>query len=221
MEGIRHLTGFPVNRWLIGSMVPLMFALALMSAWRAVPVFAETAQVGTAQNAIGTLVVVRPDGIEDTLQGKGSLQLFEGDILRTELASQALIEFRNGIQVALNENTTFTILSRWEKAKGITRIIRLKQGEIWVKTGEGPKPLEVETPVATAAVRETEFNIKVQEGGQSTLTVIHGVVDFGNAFGTWPIRATTFSHGVRGKRCTKPAPADVKRAIAWTEAIMK
>ena len=165
-------------------MVPLMFAFALMSVWRAVPVFAETARVGTAQNPIGTLVVVRPDGIEDTLQGKGSLQLFEGDILRTEPASQALIEFRNGIQVALNENTTFKPLSRWEKAKGITRIIRLKQGEIWVKTGEGPKPLEVETPVATAAVRETEFNMKVQEDGQSTLTVIHGVVDFGNAFGT-------------------------------------
>jgi len=101
-----------VNRWLIESMVPLMFAVALMSVWRAVPVFAETAQVGTAQNAIGTLVVVRPDGIEDRLQGKGSLQLFEGDILRTEAASQGFIEFRNSIQVALNENTTFTILSR-------------------------------------------------------------------------------------------------------------
>ena len=183
--------------------------------------FAETAQVGTARNAIGTLVVVRPDGIEDRLQGKGSVQLFEGDVLRTELASQALIEFKEGIQVALNENTTFKLLSRWEKAKGITRIIRLKQGEIWVKTGEGPKPLEVETPVATAAVKETEFDIKVQEDGESTLTVIHGVVEFGNAFGTWPIRTGSFSSSVRGERCTKPAPTDVKRAVAWTEAILK
>ena len=221
MKSIRHRRGLPINRWCNGLMVWLALALSFLFVWRAVPVVAQSTQVGTAQNAIGSLVVVRPDGIEDRLQGKGSLQLFEGDVLRTEPASQALIDFKEGIQVALNENTSFKILSRWEKAKGITRIIRLKQGEIWVKTGEGPKALEVETPVATAAVRETEFNMKVQEDGQSTLTVINGVVEFGTAFGTCPIRTSTISYGVRGKRCTKPAPTDVKPAIAWTEALLK
>jgi ferric-dicitrate binding protein FerR (iron transport regulator) len=204
-----------VAAWLFVSTV------AFVVAWSRQPVTAQTVQVGAAQNAIGVLVVVRPDGIEDRLQGKGSLQLFEGDVLRTEPASQALIEFKEGIQVALNENTTFKILSRWEKAKGITRIVRLKQGEIWVKTGEGPRPLEVETPVATAAVRETEFNIKVQEDGQSILTVIQGVVEFGTAFGTCPIRTSTVSYGVRGKRCTKPQPTDVKPAIAWTSPLLQ
>ena len=221
MGGIRNVGVFRIDRGRVDVMGALVLVLSLFLASNVVPVFAQSAQVGTAQNAIGTLVVVRPDGIEDRLQGKGSLQLFEGDVLKTEAASQALIEFKDGIQVALNENTTFKILSRWEKAKGITRIVRLKQGEIWVKTGEGPKPVEVETPVATAAVRETELNIKVQEDGQSTLTVIHGVVEFGTAFGTCPIRTSTVSYGVRGKRCTKPAPTDVKPAIAWTEGILK
>jgi ferric-dicitrate binding protein FerR (iron transport regulator) len=201
--------------------VALVAVIGLFSGWGSVPAFAQSAQVGTAQNAIGVLVVVRADGIENRLQSKGSLQLFEGDVLRTEPASQALIEFKDGVQVALNENTSFKILSRWEKVKGNTRIIRLKQGEIWVKTGEGPKPLEVETPVATAAVRETEFNIKVQEDGQSVLTVIQGIVEFGTAFGTCPIPTSTISYGVRGKRCTKPAPTDVKPAIAWTSAVLQ
>ena len=221
MNGIAHISGFPVKDWWKELTVALGLSLGLSLLWVVVPVSAQSTQVGTAQNAIGVLVVVRPDGIEDRLQGKGSLQLFEGDVLRTEPASQALIEFKEGIQVALNENTTFKILSRWEKAKGITRIIRLKQGEVWVKTGEGPKPLEVETPVATAAVKETEFNMKVQEDGQSTLTVINGVVEFGTAFGTCPIRTATVSYGVRGKRCTKPAQTDVKPAIAWTEPLLK
>ena len=106
-------------------------------------------------------MVVRPDGIEERVQGKSALQLFEWDVMRTEPSSQALIDVKDGIQVALNENSVFRVLARWEKAKGTTPIIRLQQGEIWVKTGTGPKPLEVETPVATAAVRETEFNIKV------------------------------------------------------------
>jgi ferric-dicitrate binding protein FerR (iron transport regulator) len=202
-------------------MIALAMSLGLHPFWRHAPALAQSAQAGTALNAIGTLVVVRPDGIEDRLQAKGSLQLFEGDVLRTEPASQALVEFKEGVQVALNESTNFKILSRWEKAKGITRIIRLKQGEIWVKTGEGPKPLEVETPVATAAIRETEFNIKVQEDGQSILTVIQGIVEFGTAFGTCPIRTSTISYGVRGKRCTKPAPVDVRPAIAWTQAVLQ
>jgi ferric-dicitrate binding protein FerR (iron transport regulator) len=202
-------------------MTMLALTIGLLPIWNIAPAFAQSTQAGTAQNSVGVLVVVRPDGIEDRLQGKGSLQLFEGDVLRTEPASQALIELRDGIKVALNENTTFKILSRWEKAKGTTRILRLRQGEIWVETGEGPKALEVETPVATAAVRETEFNMKVQEDGQSVLTVIKGIVEFGTAFGTCPIRTSTVSYGVRGKRCTKPAPVDVKPAIAWTAAVLQ
>jgi len=221
MKGIQYVNRFRVNRWRVDIMAAFVLTLSLFLVWRAVPASAQSAQVGTAQNAIGVLVVVRPDGIEDRLQGKGSLQLFEGDVLRTEPASQALIEFKDGVQVALNESTSFKIFSRWEKAKGTTRIIRLKQGEIWVKTGEGPKPLEVETPVATAAVRETEFNMKVQEDGQSVLTVIQGIVEFGTAFGTCPIRTSTVSYGVRGKRCTKPQPTDVKPVIAWTGAVLQ
>jgi ferric-dicitrate binding protein FerR (iron transport regulator) len=221
MKGIRHENEFRINRGQVHVMMALALTSSFLFMWRSVPVFAQSAQVGTAQNAIGVLVVVRADGIENRLQSKGSLQLFEGDVLRTEPASQALIEFKDGVQVALNENTSFKILSRWEKAKGSTRIIRLKQGEIWVKTGEGPKPFEVETPVATAAVRETEFNMKVQEDGQSVLTVIQGIVEFGTAFGTCPIRTSTVSFGVRGKRCTKPAPTDVKPAIAWTSAVLQ
>ena len=221
MSDVKNDSAFRMSRWRVDIMTAFVLTLSLFLVWRAVPASAQSAQVGTAQNAIGTLVVVRPDGIEDRLQAKGSLQLFEGDVLRTEPASQALIEFKEGVQVALNENTTFKILSRWEKVKGITRIIRLKQGEVWVKTGEGPKQLEVETPVATAAVRETEFNIKVQEDGQSILTVIQGIVEFGTAFGTCPIRTSTVSYGVRGKRCTKPAPTDVKPAIAWTQAVLQ
>ncbi len=191
----------------------------LLPLWGAPPAAAQGTPVGTAQNAIGTLLVVRSDGIEDRLQGKGSLPLYEGDVLRTEAATQALIQFRDGVQVALNEGTAFKILSRWEKARGITRIIRLSQGEVWVTTGEGLKQLEVETPVATAIVEGTEFNLKVQEDGQSVLTVIQGVVQFGTPFGTCPIRTGTISYGARGKRCTKPAETNAQPAIAWKQAL--
>ncbi len=180
---------------------------------------AELKTIGTAKNGIGEFVVVRTDGIEERLQGRGGLPLYEGDILKTAEASQALIEFNNGIQVALNEGTQFTILSRWEKSKGFTRILRLKHGEVWVDTKGGPKPLEIETPVATAAVKGTEFNLMVTPEGQSTLTVIKGVVEFGTAFGTCPIKTSTISYGNRGKKCTKPKAVNVSPTIAWTQGV--
>ena len=181
--------------------------------------FAEGEAVGAAKNGIGGFTVVRLDGIEESLEGKGTLSLFEGDVIRTEVASQGLIEFSNGIQVALNENTEFTILSRWEKSKGFTRVLRLKQGEVWVDTQGGAKPLEIETPVATAAVKGTEFDLLVEPNGQSTLTVVSGVVEFGTAFGTCPIKTSKISYGNRGKKCTKPKSVNVSPSIAWTKGI--
>jgi hypothetical protein len=172
-----------------------------------------------AINAIGEFTVFRTDGIQEQLEGKGSLPLYEGDRVKTGKGSQALMEFTNGIQLALNEDTDFLILSRWEKSKGFTRILRLSTGEVWVKTMGGPKPLEIETPVATAAVKQTEFNIKVEPDGQTTLTVVEGIVEFGTAFGTCPIRTSTISYGNRGKKCTKPAPTDVSPNVAWTQGI--
>jgi len=181
----------------------------------------QGAEVGAARNAIGTLLVVHPDGIQDRLRGKGLVKLFEEDVLKTEPGSQALIDFTDGVVLALNQNTTIKLLSRWEKTKGITRIVRLQEGELWVKTGAGPKALKVETPVATAIVKETEFNMRVHPDGQSVLTVIQGTVEFGTAFGTCPIRTNTVSYGVRGKRCTQPEPTDVKSVLGWSRPLVQ
>jgi ferric-dicitrate binding protein FerR (iron transport regulator) len=181
--------------------------------------YGQSTEVGTARNAIGTLLVIRPDGIEDRFRGKGALKLFEEDVLRTDPGSQALIELADGITVALNENTVAKLLTRWEKGKRRVRILRLRQGEVWVKTADGQKAFEVETPVATAVVRETEFNMKVHSDGQSVLTVMQGIVEFGTAFGTCPIRTSTVSYGVRGKRCTRPEAIDTAPVLRWSQTV--
>ncbi|HMU55750.1 MAG TPA: FecR family protein [Nitrospira sp.] len=200
----------------------VLIAVVLIAVLNLAPVpsaVADNTPIGTATNAVGTLVIIRTDGVQQRLQGKGNIPLYEGDVLKTDASSQALINFSEGIEVALNEDTSFKLLSRWEKDRPTVRILRLKQGEVWAKTAGGPKRFEVETPVATASVKETEFNLKVQEDGQSILTVIEGVVQFGTPFGTCPIRTDTISYGVRGKKCTKPAPSDAKTAKSWTEAV--
>lgn len=203
------------SRW---TLLVLVLAMMVAPGSRA---SGQSLPVGSAVNAVGTLIVTREDGIQDRLQGKGQLRLFEHDVVRTERGVLALIELRESVQVAVNENTTFTVLSRWEKARGVTRILRLREGELWVKTIGGPKQFEVETPVATAAIRETEFNLKVDPDGQSTLTVVEGVVEFGTPFGTCPIHTGTVSYGVRGKRCTRPASAAVDSVLGWSRSLLR
>ena len=182
---------------------------------------AASPPIGWAVNAIGTLTIIRGDGVQEQLQGRKTLPLYEGDVLKTDASSQAYIQLKQGVNVAMNDETSLRILSRWQKDKPTTWILRLSQGEVWAKTtGDGPKAFEVETPVATASVKETEFNLKVQPDGQSILTVIEGVVQFGTPFGTCPIRTNTISYGVLGKKCTKPAQADAKASKTWTHALV-
>ncbi|GAO35419.1 hypothetical protein SCT_0805 [Sulfuricella sp. T08] len=192
----------------------LLLILALTAA-----VAAASTIVGEAKNAIGTLLVTRSDGIEERLRGKGALALYEGDVLSTGPDSRALIQFRDGVRVALDYRTRFMILSRWEKDKASTRILRLDKGALWVKTRSGSGALEVETPVASAAVSDAEFIIEVLDGGNSILSVIKGVVPFGTAFGTCPIRTDTVSYAVQGKKCTKPETMDVRPAAAWKASL--
>ncbi|MEQ1654910.1 MAG: hypothetical protein ABL960_04360, partial [Nitrospira sp.] len=51
------------------------------------PVHAQNAPVGNATNAIGELVIVRTDGVQQRLQGKGNVPLYEGDVLKTDSSS--------------------------------------------------------------------------------------------------------------------------------------
>jgi ferric-dicitrate binding protein FerR (iron transport regulator) len=196
---------------------PLVAALVLVGT----AAQAQIASVGVARNAIGVLLVTRSTGQSERLQGKGAMPLFEGDELKTGPGAQALIEFHDGTRLALNEQTTLVIRSRQHRDTGITRILKVLLGEIWIKTSGGPRPLEVETPVANAAIRSTEFNLKVFPDGRSVLTVVDGVVEFGTAFGTCPIPAGATSVGERGKRCTRPAQVNVKPATAWVEEVLQ
>jgi len=219
MPDIPGADGFPLYSQAGARLLRIGVSLLLLLLGSAPLGMAQPLPLGATQHAIGTLVVVRPDNIEDRLQGPGRLQLFEGDVLRTGDTQQAFIEIHEGIQVALNANTSLKLFYRWEKTKGITRILRVQHGEIWVKMPMGLQPLEVETPVASAAGRAAEFNMQVQDDGQTILTVIEGSVDFGTALNSWAVLSATVSYAVRGQRCTKPAPTEVQPAIAWRRAL--
>jgi hypothetical protein len=206
-------------RWWGVGLAMALGAWALLAGGGAGSAEAQGVPVGTAQNAVGTLVVVRTDGIEHRLQGRGSLPLFEGDVLRTEATSQALIQLRPGIPVALNNATTVKILSRWDKTAGTMRILRVSRGGVWAKAGSGVRQLEIETPAAVAAARDAELDLKVADDGRSALTVVQGTVEFGTPFGLCTVPGGTASVGARGAACTPPQASNVATAVSWKQAV--
>jgi hypothetical protein len=69
MRAIRHVRAWcqPGQPGLLG----LGFIVSLLLLGGHTPVVAQTSLLGKTQSAVGTLVVVRPDRIEDRLQGQG------------------------------------------------------------------------------------------------------------------------------------------------------
>jgi hypothetical protein len=187
---------------------------------------AQNPTIGTVENA-AQLTVIRADGIEERLDGRGALPLFEKDVLKTAPRGGAMIEFKDGTRLALNERTTLRLLSRWTEKQGETRIIRMETGEVWLRTRRGPrmftaaKGTEVEVSVGTAAVQDGEVSVRLGEDGRAVVSTVQGSADLLTPFGTCAVGASKRSFVVRGKSCSAPEVADVAASIGWTATFLK
>jgi hypothetical protein len=183
------------------------------------PVLAQSFPAGMARHANGVLVVVRADGVESHLQGRGALQIFEGDTLRVD-EGQALIETEEGVQVALNRSTVVKVLTRWEKSKGTTRILRLQRGEVWARSLKGQALLEIETPVGVLSANVAEVSVSLVSDNEAVATVVQGTANLSTSMSSCQVRAGTMSRGYRGKACSTAAGAQVSSATAWSYPLL-
>ena len=164
--------------------------------------------------------MVRSDGVENHLQAGRTLQVFEGDTLRIDGKGEALVDTEDGIQVALTGNTIVKIVSRWEKGKGVTRIVRLQRGEVWGRSKDAERTLEIETPVGILSARAAEVSVKLVSGEEAVATVVQGAADFATPLSACELRAGTVSHAYRGRACTPARAADVQPIIGWSHPLL-
>lgn len=93
--------------------------------------------------------------------------IHEGDLISTAETSFALIDFNDGMQVTVRENSVLEI-ERFSQAEGNeTAVLNLTRGGIRVISGaiarEKPEALEVNTPIAPVKVMGTEFDVRLCE----------------------------------------------------------
>ena len=204
--------------YIAGTAAIVILALSTWFYFRPAP--SSRIAVGQFAAVVGQPTVQRI-GARSPLPAPRSVPVFLGDRIETHDADKAEIQFNDGTTLRLNFNTTLEIPKpeiRNPKSRGSTLQpfdpltlqrppeVRLIAGHVWAKvqkTTNAPH-FAVKTRVATAAVKGTEFGLKLNHGRLSTLnlqpstlsavlSVKEGAVEFSNALGSVQATAMTES----------------------------
>ncbi len=129
------------------------------------------------------LLVIDAGG--ENYQGSIGRILNHGDNLFTNDNTQAAIRFTDdGSIMRMNASTEMQIRAEGERA-ALRKTLQISVGELWARVNrqEGAE-YRIQTPTAVAAVKGTEFYVRVDETGATTIITLEGVLDFFNDVGT-------------------------------------
>jgi len=99
-----------------------------------------------------------------------------GHRLRTDPDSRAMLRLSDKSVIRIDQNTLLEIMPPAQPA-GKSRF-RLQVGALFFLDREKPADIEFDTPLATGAIRGTEFLLEVgQAGGDTTLTLYDGAIE--------------------------------------------
>jgi tetratricopeptide (TPR) repeat protein len=110
--------------------------------------------------------------------------LAQGDALQTGPYGGLALLFRDATQIRVHRNSTLLVKGVRTPPRIPETLLRLERGAAWMRARSAPGHLRMETPAATAAIRGTDWHLQVEPGGRSILTVLEGVVEFANPFGS-------------------------------------
>lgn len=150
---------------------------------------------GQILNVFGQ-VMVKPGGAGPGQPAQVNQVVSAGDVVTTGSASGAAILFWDESQIKLNENTVFEIRQVAASprlrlgdvvpaavSQTAASLYGVSQGEVWLRNKNEKFRFEMQTPAVTAAIRGTEFNLRVGAQGDSILTMVEGQVQFANPQG--------------------------------------
>lgn len=152
-------------------------------------------------------------GLTSWLPAHTNLILHAGDRLRTGLHSRATVRLSNLTVLRVNELTTLQIQP--PSQAGRQSALDLKAGEAYFFSRERPTEMEFRTPLASGAIRGTEFDLAVADGGKTVVTLIDGEVALTNQNGG--VNLVSGEQGIiePGQAPTKTAVINAINIIQW------
>lgn len=106
-------------------------------------------------------------------------RLLPGDEIDTRAGGRVVINLSDGSLVTIAPGS-LAILKDFRQASSLRELIDVVFGSIRVKIkklGGRPNPYRVNSPTASIAVRGTEFMVRVEASGETTVTVTEGLVE--------------------------------------------
>ncbi|HYK90035.1 MAG TPA: tetratricopeptide repeat protein, partial [Acidobacteriota bacterium] len=157
-----------------------------------------------------------------------NLQLLDnGDTIRTLVQSRAVVLLADETQLKLNANTTLQLRAIRQTsnllvravqtgiAQGNQSLLDVANGQVWLRSKLKPANVRVNTPAVTAAIRGTEFDLKVADDGESILTMLDGLVDFRNDQGAVLVGPGEQARARIGQAPTKSVVLRPRDAVQW------
>src|SRR5438094_4295691 len=158
-------------RNLVPGMSPFVVALLLQAL-----LCAQTPpSKGTSESVLLTLegkVEVSPAGATSWSAARTNQLLQIGDRLRTGLRSRATLRLSDKSVLRVNELTTLKLQPPPEKNNA--PVLDLTSGATYFFSREKPATVEFRTPLASGAIRGTEFNLAVGAHGRNVLSLLDG-----------------------------------------------
>lgn len=152
--------------------------------------------------------------------------LYAGDRIRTGPRSRAALLLADETQLKLAENSELelrvvrpasNLLIRVAEAgaRADQSILNVNKGKAWIRSKKVPAAAQITTPAVTAAIRGTEFAIRVEEDGETFATVIEGSIDFFNDRGRIIVNPGEQGRCRVGEAPTKVVVVNPEDAVQW------
>lgn len=117
-------------------------------------------------------------------------RLNHADALRTGATTRAAIRFTDdGSLVRLNPSSLLQVRAEGDRS-ALAKTLELEFGELWARvTRREDASFQVRTPAGVAAVKGTDFVVRVAADGTTTVITLSGVLDFFTDVGTVEVPA--------------------------------
>tara|TARA_Y100001970_G_C14242139_1_gene865591 strand:- start:2775 stop:3932 length:1158 start_codon:yes stop_codon:yes gene_type:complete len=147
--------------------------------------FCDSAVVAAISKIKGD-VKIRPGDDRKYVSAYKGQMVKNGDWIKTDYGVFLGIIFLDGSKIKIHENTEIEIKSSRITAKELRTKMFLAEGETYGDiANQGRGQFEIETPTAVASVKGTELDVNFDFNEEvTTLTVVEGLVEFGNDLGT-------------------------------------
>lgn len=152
-------------------------------------------------------------GAQDWTSARTNQTLLPKELLRTRLRSRATLRLADQTILRVDKLTTLEIQPP-SPERGT--LLDLQRGAAYLFNREAPSEVEFRTPLASGAIRGTEFNLEVAEDGRTVVTMIDGQVELSS--GAARLTLATGEQGVveAGQPPRKTAVLDALNVIQWS-----